>query len=94
MALCPNGHENPDGHRFCNECGAQIGGPAPTLATGPSGSIANDGFFWGLALVGLAALVMFIVAMVSAGNINTRDQFDTYSYLAGLGAAPWAVVTL
>jgi hypothetical protein len=32
MALCPNGHENPDGAKFCNECGAPM---APVAAVMP-----------------------------------------------------------
>jgi hypothetical protein len=30
MARCPNGHENPDGQRFCGECGAAISRVEPT----------------------------------------------------------------
>ena len=35
MVRCPNGHENQDGSRYCNECGSQIALPY-AASTGPT----------------------------------------------------------
>jgi hypothetical protein len=34
MTICPNGHQNPDGPRFCGDCGAAIAAPPPTCPNG------------------------------------------------------------
>ncbi len=36
MATCANGHENPDGNRFCSECGSPLGNASAHLPDVPS----------------------------------------------------------
>jgi hypothetical protein len=42
MATCPSGHENPEGQRFCGECGERIAPPEPA-PTEPVGTPAGAG---------------------------------------------------
>jgi hypothetical protein len=34
MTVCPNGHQNPDGPKFCGDCGAAIAAPPPACPNG------------------------------------------------------------
>lgn len=40
MTICPNGHQNPDGPKFCRDCGAVIAAPPPIC---PNGHANPDG---------------------------------------------------
>ena len=41
MALCANGHENPDGNRFCSECGSPVENGQTGLPTTPPAPISG-----------------------------------------------------
>ena len=96
MATCPIGHENPEGHRFCGECGAAI---AP--GEWPRGAIpANENLISTLtigvsllAVLGVVAFVFFILAMVGAGDLNSHGTTNSYFLFAGWGAVPWLAVS-
>ena len=46
-----------------------------------------------LALFGVAAFVFFILAMVGAGDVNSRGTINSYFLFAGWGAVPWLAVS-
>jgi len=83
---CPHGHENPSGNAFCSVCGSALAGKRydPTA----------DGLLVLIFAVALAFLVFFVAAMIGSGTANARDEFTSYAYLAGLGAAPWGLLLI
>src|SRR5262249_41173024 len=105
MAVCPSGHVNADGARYCSECGAAMSGTSPESAPRPAQAstvdrierpprTATPGSDLGIVLavaLGLAFVALFVAGLVGTGEANSRGQFDTFAYLAGLGAAPWAI---
>ena len=97
MATCLSGHENPEGHRFCGQCGAALapGEPAPGGSIPPNENVIA-GLTIGvslLAIFGVAAFVFFILAMVGAGDVNSRGTANSYFLFAGWGAVPWLAVS-
>ena len=88
---------NREDQLYCGECGALIGSE-PSFDRQRDGSVASDlgsdaAVFFSV-LAGVAFAAPFVAALWGAGTANSRDQFDTYAYLGGLGAAPWAIAAL
>ena len=75
-AVCPNGHENADGSKFCNTCGAAIveatatASPTPVVtAAGPTLSRSEQAarwFPWMVIAGGVIIAVLFIVSAATA----------------------------
>jgi len=93
VATCLSGHENPEGQRFCGQCGAPL---APGERAPGSSIPLNENVVSSLtigvsvlALFGVAAFVFFILAMVGAGDVNSRGTVSSYFLFAGWGAVPW-----
>ncbi len=59
-------------------------------------TLTADALWFFSALVGAAALVMFmfVLALIGTGDANTQGKVGLYAYLTGVGAAPWLVVAL
>jgi hypothetical protein len=92
VATCPSGHQNPAANRFCSECGAPL---IPTQSP-PTSIEANENLASALtigvsllAIFGVVALIFFILAMVGAGDLNSRGTANSYFVFAGWGAVPW-----
>lgn len=67
----------------------------PPTTGGPAGSqVPSDPATVILILLGIAFAVMFILAMVGAGDANSTSKLSDYAYLSGIGAVPWAVLAL
>ena len=98
MATCLSGHENPEGQRFCGQCGASLapGEQAPGGSVPPNENVVSSLTIGVsvLALFGVAAFVFFILAMVGAGDVNSRGRtLNSYFLFAGWGAVPWLAVS-
>jgi hypothetical protein len=85
---CLNGHENADGQRFCGQCG-------DSLVTARRVDSLSDGIVLLLTLLGAAFAVVFILAMVGAGEANRQHVPATqFLFLSGVGAGPWAIAAI
>ncbi|MDT5093179.1 MAG: hypothetical protein QOH60_2542 [Mycobacterium sp.] len=67
MATCPNGHENPEGPKFCGECGAAIvAPPSPVTTTQPSVMTKGDPSGQRKLVLVLAGLGLLAIAVAVA----------------------------
>jgi len=99
MPRCIEGHENAEGQSFCGTCGEPLNTPSTTDEGDRRGvtigDLSADGFFVAMSLIAVGCLVMFVAALLGAGDANgSQDKFDTYAYLAGLGGGTWLLGTL
>jgi hypothetical protein len=93
---CAEGHKNAEGQTFCGTCGRRLGATYDK-ETGDDlrvGDLTSDGFFVAMSAIGLACVVMFVAALVGAGQANTLNRFDTYAYLSSVGSATWLIAAL
>jgi hypothetical protein len=84
MVRCPNGHENPDGARFCNACGSPLssgatsapppppGGPPPPPSTPPLAVPPRGSVPFWKRPVGIVVLVL--VGLLLLGGIVTAIE--------------------
>jgi hypothetical protein len=95
MTQCEEGHENPDGQAFCGTCGEPLDGEGTELRTFSSAStLAADAIFVFASVIAVGCLVMFIASLFAAGDVNSRDKFTTYAFIAGAGGAMWLVAAI
>jgi hypothetical protein len=47
-----------------------------------------------LILLGVGFGVLFVAALIGAGDANSQDKFQNFAYLSGLGAAPWGLLCI
>ena len=98
MATCPNGHELAEGSQFCSECGAPVAGRQEVVYVRAKSSsartLSSDAVWCFSVFAGLGALVMFVLALIGAGDANNGGEVTHYALTSGLGAASWLIASL